>query len=362
MRNEEHYLALDIGGGYLKSARIIINKNENKIENISFKKERLEKYSGISLENLKENAGKLVEGDEKGIIFGLNSEFIKGRTVSLAYKREDFYKPIDEEEIQKITQNIESEILKTTKEQFWQESTNNEEDLKIINAKIENIFIDGYPALDLLGFQGKEIRLGVFNTFANQTIIDILESLAKFLQLPIISINHLARSRAQSLVKNNTELSAVLIDIGANISEIILVKNGLIKNIKNVLIGGANFTERISQELKVSWSEAEMIKFNYPEKLSHFFEADLAFFKQNISLLLKEMSELDILPNLFYIYGGGSLLPDVKKTLGKIISAEIIYDAEPDLINIKSLSENIFEILAPNQFSKILNKVIKLIV
>lgn len=358
MKKNEIYLALDIGGGYLKSARVIINKTENKIENISFKKERLEKYngSGISLENFKKNASKLVEGDEKGIVFGLNSEFIKGRTLSLTYQREDFYKSIDEEEIQKIIQNIESEILKITKEQFWQESANGEEDLKIINAKIENIFIDGYPALDLLGFQGKEIRLGIFNTFADQTIIDILESLAAFLKLPIISINHLARSRVQSLVKNNTELSAVLIDIGANISEIILVKNGLIKNIKNVLIGGANFTERISQELKVSWSEAEMIKFNYPEKINRFLENDVAFLKQNINLLLKETSDL---PAVFYIYGGGSLLPDIKKIFGE---TKIIFDSEPDLINIKSLAENIFEILAPNQFSKILNKVIKLII
>lgn len=357
---EENYLALDIGSGYLKAAHFKIDKTENKIKNISFKKERLEKKDGIFLEDLKENAGHLVEGDENGLLIGLNSEFLKAKTISFTYKRENSNEPINEEEIQKIIQNIENKIFEKIKEQFYNESYLNNE-LKIVSAKIENIFVDGYPTLDLLGFQGKEIRLGIFNTFTPRAIVNALENLTNSLNLPIISINHLAYSLVRFLAKKSEDFSAVLIDIGANITEIILVKHGLIREIKNLPTGGTSFTQRLSDSLKIGISEAEAIKFQYPEKFSRFFEPNLFFLRKNIELTINELAQLDLLPNLFYIYGGGSLLPDVRKMLEGLINGEIKFLEPEELVNVSALAESSLEILKPNHFSQILNKIIKLI-
>lgn len=368
MKREEIYLALDIGSGYLKAAHFSVDKNENKLKNLSFQKERLEKSGSIFLEDLKLNTSHLIKGDEKGIIFGLSSDFLKGKTASFTYQREDFHRPIDEEEIQKIIQTIESKILEKLKQQFWQENQLDAE-FKVADAKIENIFVDGYRTLDLLGFQGKEITLGIFNTIASQSLTDALENLCSFLNLPLVSINHLAYVTTHSFIKKNNSLSAIFIDIGANNTDIIFVKNGLIKEIRNLPVGGMIFSQSLMDQLKVGLGEAESIKIQYSsgelailtaQKISQFFEYNLSILKRNIKLVVDEFSQLDVLPKLFYIYGGGSLLPDVKKTIENIFSTqggcEIIFLNSADLVNVSSLAESSFETFKDNIFSKILKR------
>lgn len=364
MKKEETYLALDIGSHSLKAAHFSVDKNEDKIVNLSFQKERLEKSQGIFLEDLKLNASHLIRGDEKGIIFGLGSEFLKSKTASFTYQRENFHSPIDEEEVQKIIRTVESKIFEKLKQQFWQENQT-EGGIKIIDAKIENIFVDGYRTLDILGFQGKEVTLGIFNTIAPQSLSEALESLCDFLKLPLIAINHLAYATVHLFIKKNNSLSAIFIDIGANSTDMIFVKNGLIKEIRSLSIGGSVFTQNLMDQLKVGLSEAELIKIQYSsgglsvltaQKISRFFEYNLSLLKSNIELVIDEFSQLDVLPKLFYIYGGGSLLPDIKKT---IENATFLNSA--DLVNVSSLAESSLEIFKVNNFSKLLNKIIKLI-
>ena len=75
------------------------------------------------------------------------------------------------------------------------ESGHAEIDVKLVNAAIVDVRIDGYKVTNPLGFQGKEIQIGVFNAFAPIVHLGALQTIAENLDLDLISIIRVRTSR-----------------------------------------------------------------------------------------------------------------------------------------------------------------------
>ncbi len=121
-----------------------------------------------------------------------------------------------------------------------------------------------------------------------------------------------------------------LIDIGASVTNINIIKNGTSLFNRDIFLGGTQITEEIQKELQVSFEEAEMLKTG-----EHIEGIDQALLNQTIakttSSIAREIQRtLDFFTgssyadiNHIYLSGGGSKTPGLKELIEEKIEVNI---------------------------------------
>jgi cell division protein FtsA len=125
-------------------------------------------------------------------------------------------------------------------------------------------------------------------------------------------------------IEDVLDFNAVFIDIGGGTTDIAVVRNGGLEGTKMFALGGRAFTKKLAQELGVAFEEAEMLKIKYAEgklgqdvsaKIEKILEDDCDVWLSGVELSLSEFAEADLLPHKFFLCGGGSGLPGIKRAL-----------------------------------------------
>jgi len=125
-------------------------------------------------------------------------------------------------------------------------------------------------------------------------------------------------------IEDVVDFSAVFVDIGGGTTDIAVVRNGGLEGTKMFALGGRAFTKRLAQELGVNFEEAEILKIKYAEgrlgndvslRIENILKADCDVWLSGVELALSEFSDSDPLPHRFFLCGGGSGLPGIKKAL-----------------------------------------------
>jgi cell division protein FtsA len=201
----------------------------------------------------------------------------------------------------------------------------NEIDVKLVNAAITNVRIDGYKVANPLGFQGKDVMISIFNAFAPLVHFGALQTIAAELDLELMAITSEPYAVARSLgYEDGGNFSAIFIDVGGGTTDIALVQNGSIEGTRMFTLGGRTFTKRLAQALNIGFEEAEEIKIAYSceklEKQSHrivreAMKSDCEVWLSGIALTLSEFENIDVLPSKILLCGGGSHLPEIKEAL-----------------------------------------------
>lgn len=300
-----------------------------------------------------ENAAQEVGFIPEQCIVGIAGELVKGTTVNVRYERIRPQLKIDMPELKNIVQKVQWKAFDRVRQQLAWETGHSEIDIKLINAAIVDVRIDGYRVTNPLGFQGKEVSVSVFNSYAPMIHLGALQSITNELGLDLLSIAAEPYAVARSLGTDNAvEFSAVFIDVGGGTTDIAVVRNGGIEGTKMFALGGRAFTKRLATELSIGFEEAEQLKIKYSQgglgpnlmqKFRNILEEDCKIWLSGIELALGEFVGSDLLPNRFLLCGGGSHLPEIKKVLetnkwpedlpfGKPVKVEFIYPK--DVINI----------------------------
>lgn len=270
------------------------------------------------------------------VIMGIAGEFVKGATTNFVYQRTNHKSQIDLSELKNIIQKIQWKSFDKLRGQFACETGQPEIEIKLINALIADIRIDGYKVTNPIGFQGKEVFLSIFNVYAPAIHLKALETIAAKLDLTLAAIAAepyaLSRSiysdyfNAEAELDNLAVNSAIFIDIGGGTTDVALVRYNRVEGIKSLALAGRSFTKRLSKSLGVSMTEAEDIKLkhtdqqlsaNVHQKIRGILEKDTQIWFSGLRLVLEEFSQKDFFPPLILLCGGGSLLPDIKNALIK---------------------------------------------
>jgi cell division protein FtsA len=275
-----------------------------------------------SLEQAAQMAGKLPEQ----VIIGIAGELVKGSTTTIKYTRPKPRVKITTKELEDIISRVQRRAFDRMRSIMAWESGHSEIDVKLVNAAIVDVHIDGYKVTNPLGFQGKEIQIGVFNAFAPIVHLGALQTIAENLDLDLLSITAEPYAVARSMgPEEGIEFSAIFIDIGGGTTDIAVVSNGGVVGTKMFALGGRAFTKRIAQMLNISFSDAEELKIAYSkgkitsgEKkkiIEKSIEADCKVWISGVELTLSEFKNVDLLPSRILMCGGGSELPQITKTL-----------------------------------------------
>ena len=358
-------LSLDIGTEVVKALIFQIDGEDGKGLVVGVGKERQKSGHMTSgavadIAGVVETCQKAIEKAAKRVgfvpeqcIVGIAGELVKGTTVNVRYERVRPQLKIDMPELKSIVQKIQWKAFDRVRQQLAWETGHSEIDIKLINAAIVDVRIDVYRVTNPLGFQGKEVSVSVFNSYAPMIHLGALQSITNELGLDLLSIAAEPYAVARSLGTDNAvEFSAVFIDIGGGTTDIAVVRNGGIEGTKMFALGGRAFTKRIATELSISFEEAEQLKLKYSagelgphlmQKMSGILQEDCQIWLSGVELALGEFVGSDLLPNRFLLCGGGSHLPEIKKVLesnkwpedlpfGKQVKVDFIYPK--DVINV----------------------------
>lgn len=278
----------------------------------------------------------------KHAIVGIAGELVKGTTTTVHYERANSDIKIGLPELNNIIQKVQQKAYERIGEQITWETGQSNIDIKLINAAISDVRIDGYRINNPLGFLGHNVSISVFNAYAPTIHLGAIESIVNELGIDLVSIAAEPYAVAKLVdFEGDLNFNAIFIDIGGGTTDIAVVRNGGLEGTKMFALGGRAFTKRLSQEIGIDFERAEKIKINYAlgklnkidiEKIENIFEDDCRIWLGGVELALSEFSQSDLLPTKILLCGGGSGLPGIKKALGsKEWLAKLAFVSQPKI-------------------------------
>ncbi|MFA6082592.1 MAG: cell division FtsA domain-containing protein [Patescibacteria group bacterium] len=340
-KKNQYAISLDIGTEFVKALIFRIEGEKGYVVGVGRERQRLSDMQGgtvtdiagvisnceKALKQAAEHAGVL----PRQVIIGIAGELVKGLTTHVHYVRPNSRQKIGLNELQEIVHQVQSKALEQAKTALAWETGHKEIDVRLVNSAVVEVKIDGYRVTNPIGFYGKDVSVGVFNSFAPIVHLGALQTIAEELGLDLLSIaaEPYAVSRCLGM-EESVDFSAIFIDVGGGTTDIAVVRNGGVEGTKMFAIGGRSFTKRVANTLSLGFVEAEEMKINYAnglvegeqkQALAKAIKADAEVWLSGVELTLEEFAaksktgDSDLLPTRILLCGGGSMLPEIYQTL-----------------------------------------------
>lgn len=331
----KYAIALDIGTEFAKALIFKVEDGQGIITGSGRQHQNLSDMAGGAVTDISgvvrncqkalERAATQAQIMPTQVIMGIAGELVKGNTTTIKYTRPEPKSKITLDELKDIVSRIQRRSFDRARQILSWETGHAEVDVKLVNAAVVDVKIDGHKVTNPLGFCGREVQVGVFNAFAPIVHLGAIQTVADELGLELLGIVADPYALAKSIgPKESTEFSAIFIDIGGGTTDIAIVRQGGVEGTKMFALGGRSFTKRIATAMGVSFEEAEALKIKYshnelPKEDQVFIEnalrTDCQVWFSGVELTLEEFSKLDLLPSRILMCGGGSGLPDIAKVL-----------------------------------------------
>lgn len=332
---DNYAISLDIGTEFVKSVIFAVEDGKAVVKGHGRQRQKLSDISGgvvTDIHGVIKNCESALEiaAKQAGIlpyqvIIGIAGELVKGTTTMIRYTRANHKNPITMNELKDILGQVQKKAFEKARKILAWETGHLEIDVRLVNAAIVDVKIDGYKVTNPIGFQGKEIEVGVFNAFAPIVHLGALQTIAQELDLDLLSVTAEPYSVAHAVSQDeSTEFSAIFIDIGGGTTDIAIVRSGGIEGTKMFALGGRTFTKRISNDLNLPFTKAEELKMMYSrnelpasrsKQVHTALEKDVQVWLEGFIVTLEDFTNLDLLPSKILLCGGGSCLPEISDIL-----------------------------------------------
>ncbi len=258
------------------------------------------------------------------VVIGIAGELVKGFTTSHSQERRKPDQPISESELQKLIDGVQREALREAERAITWETGLPHVDVRLVHAAITGASIDGYALTNPVGFQGRHVKISIFNAFAPLVHLGALQSVASQLDLELLEI--VAEPYAVARVLGSDQIrqaGALFVDVGGGTTDVALVRSGGIEGTRMFALGGRAFTKSIADRLDLPFPRAESLKVDFArglpfegrEEVGEIVADDVAVWAAGVELVMEELAGGDLLPGRIYLCGGGSRLPEVRSAL-----------------------------------------------
>jgi cell division protein FtsA len=258
-------------------------------------------------------------------VIGIAGELVKGSSITMTKQRQQPTKPITPEELESVISGAQQKLLKMARERIAAETGYQNIEVRLTNAAVISVRIDGQVVSNPIGFRGRHFTLTLFSAFAPLMQLGALETVAQGLDLTLMTIVAEPYALARCLSTNaSTDSGAIFIDIGGGTTDIALVRQGGIEETRMFALGGRTFTRRLAASKGLSVKEAEKLKLSYSsggikgsqrDEIQSIFTSEVQTWMDSVELLIDELAKGDLLPPAIYTVGGGSALPDLRQRL-----------------------------------------------
>ncbi|HLI71846.1 MAG TPA: cell division FtsA domain-containing protein [Ktedonobacteraceae bacterium] len=329
------YTALDIGTAYAKA---MIVEVQDEIGTVLGVGRHQQSYSHMSDGIVTDIPGVITNCNEAllraeeaaglmapNTVIGIAGELVKGSSITITKQRQHPTKPITPEELESVITSAQHKLLKSARERIAIETGYPNIEVRLTNAAVISVSIDGQVVSNPIGFRGRHFTLTLFSAFAPLMQLGALETVAQGLDLTLVTIVAEPYALARCLGRNaSADSGAIFIDIGGGTTDIALVRQGGIEETRMFALGGRTFTRRLAAHKGLSIKEAEKLKVNYSlgnvrgaerEEIQRIFAPEVETWMESVDLLIEELAKGELLPPAVYMVGGGSALPDLIEKL-----------------------------------------------
>lgn len=334
-KKKNYALALDVGTEFVKALIFRIDDDQASVIGVGRQRQKLSDMQGgrvTDISGVISNCEKALDqaAEEAGIaptqcVVGIAGELVKGTTTTVHYQRPAPKSKVTVGELKTIITEVQKKAFEKTRANLAWETGYSEIDVRLVNSAVVDVKIDGYKVTNPVGFQGRDISVGIFNAFAPVVHLGALQTITEGLGLDLLGVVAEPYAVARSMgMEESVEFSAIFIDIGGGTTDIAVVRNGGVEGTKMFALGGRVFTKRLANEFNLGFQEAEKLKISYSagdlektklEKIQRALSGDCQTWTAGVQLALEEFSGVDLLPSKILLCGGGSILPDIKKIL-----------------------------------------------
>ena len=258
------------------------------------------------------------------VVIGIAGELVKGFTTTHSEERRKPDAPISEGELQKLIDLVQRQALREAERSITWETGLPNVDVRLVHAAIVGASIDGYALTNPIGFQGRHVKIGIFNAFAPLVHLGALQSVASQLDLELLEV--VAEPYAVARVLGSDQVraaGALFVDVGGGTTDVALVRSGGIEGTRMFALGGRAFTKSIADRLDLPFPRAESAKVDYArgvtvdrrDEIAEIIADDVEVWAAGVELVMEELGGGDLLPGRIYICGGGSRLPEIRAAL-----------------------------------------------
>jgi cell division protein FtsA len=330
------FTALDIGTAYAKAMIIEVQDDIGVVLGVG---RHQQSYSHMSdgivtdipgvitncneaLTKAEQSAGGIIA---PSTVIGIAGELVKGSSITISKQRQQPTKPISPEELESVISSAQQKLLKIAKDRIASETGYPNIEVRLTNAAVISVRIDGQTVSNPIGFRGRHFTLTLFSAFAPLMQLGALETVAQGLDLTLVTIVAEPYALARCLSANaSADSGAIFIDIGGGTTDIALVRQGGIEETRMFALGGRAFTRRLAASKGLSIKEAEKLKLSYSsggtkgnerDEIQNIFASEAQTWMDSVELLIEELAKGELLPPAIYLVGGGSGLPDLRQKL-----------------------------------------------
>ncbi len=337
---QETYLAVDIGTEVLKIIMFRCDDQGVHILRTSriFQQQHAMRSGVIQslntvIENCRLGLNEVTTGLEeqdmpRKVIMGIAGELVHGVSIVVNYDREDrSSKQVDRKEQQNIFNQVKESVFKEGTGELAAKYGLAAEDIDVLHISVTGAEIGGMQVDSLVGFSGKNVCLHFYASFAPKTYVEALRHVASNLGLELIGVVSQPFAMARAFGgSSEKDFSGVFVDIGGGTTDIALVQNGNVSDTQIFAFGGRVFTKRLARDMNLDYRHAEARKIKYSKgeldekissKVKRSLAKDLAIWVEGLRLGLASMEDVDQLPSYIYLCGGGSMLPDLRRTVAE---------------------------------------------
>ena len=336
---KNHAISLDIGTEFIKVLIFRIEDGKAHVIGSGIQRQKLSDMQGGKVTDISaviENCDKALDQavEKAGIsprqcIIGIAGELVKGTTTTVHYQRENPKAKVSLKELKEIVNIVQKKSFDKARSALAWETGYSEIDVRLVKSAIVDVRIDGYKVTNPIGFQGRDMSVGIFNAFAPIVHLGALQTIAEELNLDLLAITSEPYAVARCVgLEELSDFSSIFIDVGGGTTDIAVVRNGGVEGTRMFALGGRVFTKSIANALETDFLEAEKLKLQYAEgkikkdselnqKIAKSLSNDCDVWLSGVELALEEFSNIDLLPSKILLCGGGCLLPEIVKSLDR---------------------------------------------
>src|SRR5437588_6730667 len=347
------YTALDIGTAYAKAIIIEVQGDQGLVLGVGRHQQSYAHMSdGIvtdipgviancneALVKAEKSAGGVVA---PSAVIGIAGELVKGSSIVVNKQRQQPTKPITPEELEALITGAQQKLLKNAKDRIAAETGYQNIEVRLTNAAVISVSIDGQSVSNPIGFRGRHFTLTLFSAFAPLMQLGALETVAQGLDLTLVTVVAEPYALARCLSRNaSADSGAIFIDIGGGTTDIALVRQGGIEETRMFALGGRTFTRRLAASKGLSVKEAEKLTLSYSDGgtkgnerdgIRKIYASEAQLWMDSVELLIEELAKGELLPPAIYLVGGGSALPDLRQKLEKFPWTERLPFSRPPIV------------------------------
>ena len=275
-----------------------------------------------------EEAEGLAQTIGKSVIMGMPAEQTRGVATTLTVERKHPGGRIAAPEAEEWLRGVQRQALTQAAEQFSWQAGVGEVDVRLINAALTTLTIDGHAVRNPLSFQGKHVTLSVFDAVAPLIHVGALQTMAFALDLSLVAVVAEPFALADALLSPLVrELGAVYIDVGAGTTTLTVARETGVTGYRSLPQGGNALTRALALGAGLPWEEAGERKHQMAAGMLSDVEAaavraaiapELQAWATAVRTALEELAAAARLPGFVYLCGGGSQLPGIVESLQDI--------------------------------------------